>query len=349
MSRLPRFPRLPVEVIAESDAAHADVAARFDALDPDAGVVARAVLWQRLVEALAGVGAIEFDREEPRLLLPPRRRFLSTESAARLEGVAMALRHVDTRLAMFDRGLVDHVIAPESPMILNAFSESRDPSQRETNAGSLRAGPSAFVDAANVYTPPAAEHCRSLVTELVTTIRDAPLVHALELGAWTTLATFAIHPFVDGNGRTARLLFQAIHSSAVPGRFDWGSIEGWAAHRQRYITAIHRSLPVGALDDVDHIEPDVFAGFAAVKSIEGARRTLARLELIEESMHRWRSTFGDATQTFAFVAFERNVSSGDFAVLGDVAQHVTVAEDLCVAGHLQRDVMGRYVPARVDR
>lgn len=339
---LPPLPPVPAELLARSDAAHAAVAGRLAAVDPDTGLLARRVLWRRLLESMAGVGSIEFDREQPRVLVPPRRRFLSGSLQGRLDGVAMAMRYIDTRLAMRQRDELDHVVEAETPMVLNAFAESRDPSDRETNAGSIRVTPSTYRDEGALHAPPRGRACRMLLGEMTDAVRADPPVHHLELGAWVALLTFAIHPFVDGNGRTARLLFQAVHSQGLPGGFDWGSIESWSADRMRYIRAIQAATPAGPPDSVAHIVPSEFAEFAAARSIDGAARTAARIDVIEERLGTWREQLGDAAATYAFVAFERNVDLAEFDELGERRHHVEIAEQLVAEGWLRRDALGRY-------
>jgi hypothetical protein len=341
-SVLPALPQLDPAVTEASDVAHHAVHVRVEALDADVGRLVRRIVWRRLVEAVANVGAIEFDEPAPRILLPPRRRLLSSGLDRRLAGSELALRHLDSRLYMARSGTLDHVVARETPMVLNAFAEGIGAGDVETNAGSIRVGPTSFRDDGVEFVPPPAEHCRELLDEMVEVVRSRPPVHHLEVAAWSALVMFAVHPFVDGNGRTARLMFQAIHSAGLPGRFDLGSIEEWSAERRRYIDVLQRATapcPVGRVDGVD---VTVFAEFAAACSIAGARRTAERIEHIGASVDRWRSQFGSATITYAFVAFERNVSPAELGEVGDEREQRAIAEDLCAAGVLRRDRMGRY-------
>lgn len=343
-SILPPLPSLPDDLLARSDAAHARVDHRLAEVHPDAGLLVRRILWRRVVEALAGVGPIEYERADPQLLIPPRRRFLSSNLSGRLDGAAIALRYIDTRLTMHRRGDIAGVVEPETPMVFNAFAESRDPSERETNAASIRVTPSRFLDVGSLHTPPAPDRCRELLDETMAVVGVRPPVHPIELASWVSVLMFAIHPFVDGNGRTARLLFQALHSEGVPGGFDWGSIEAWSAHRMRYIAATQRAEPAGPPDSVAHVLPGEFAYFAAERSIEGAERILARIDLVERSLARWRERLGDAAPTYAFVAFERNVEPDELSELGENRVHVAIAEELVAAGLLRRDGLGRYGP-----
>lgn len=332
-------------MLTASDQVHAHANERLGVLAPETARLVRAVLWRRLVESAAGVGAVEYERETPSALVPPRRRFLSEAMAGRFDGVDMALRHVDSRLAMEALGQLDHVVDRETPMVLNAFAESRDPSRRETNAGSVRVTTSEFLDEGSLYAPPAADRCRDLLDELTETLRAPTTAHPIGVASWAALLMFAIHPFVDGNGRTARLMFHALHSRGIPGRFDWGSIEAWATHRQRYLNSIYRCVEhVGTGDPLVAVDPEPFARFALDRSIEGAGRTLARIEHIDERVAQWRGTLGEAAVTYAFVVFERNVPPAELGELGDAAQHISIAEELCTAGWLRRDRLGRYVP-----
>lgn len=340
MNELPPLPELPPAELDASDELHDEVARRVVGLEPDVARLVRAILWRRLAESAAGVGAIEYECATPRLLVPPRRRFLSTALRGRLDGVEMALRHVDTRLAMASLGQLDHVVDRETPMVLNAFAESRDPSRRETNAGSVRVTTSEFLDAGSLYVPPDATRCRDLLDALTDRLRGESRAHPLELASWAALLMFAIHPFVDGNGRTARLMFHALHSEGVAGRFDWGSIEAWAAHRQRYLRSIYASVQLVAVGDpLTKVVPEPFARFALDRSIEGAARTVARIDHVDGLVSHWRPIFGGATITYAFIACERNVPPDE---LGDLSEHITIAEELRAAGYLVVDRLGRY-------
>lgn len=342
---LPPFPAVDPGLLAESDRLHALVHERLGSLDPDAALLARRIAWRRLVEAGASAGGVEYDAHRPVLLLPPRRRSLPAGLAARLTACTAALDHIAERIRRVDLGLLDHVLSPETPIVLNALAAGSGSADDGVTAGLIRVTASSFLDEGAEFVPPPAERCRDLLDAVVATVRAEPEVHHLELAAWTSLLVFAVHPFSDGNGRTARLLFHALHSASLPGRHDIGSVESWSVHRRRYIEAIQRATPASACNDVARILPDEFARFAAERSIDGATRWLDRITAVEAMTNAWRPTFGEATLTYAHIAIERNVPPDEFTELGDRAAHVEFAEQLVAGGAVVRDPMGRYTPA----
>jgi hypothetical protein len=330
------------EAVDASDAAHERLLDELDLVDGSVAHLFRAAQLRRLLEAAASVSAIETDQLIPTMLLPPRRRWLSVEAQGRLDGVAMGLRHVDSRVAIVRAGAAPAVVESETPMVLNAFSESRDPAGRETNAGSMRASHVAFLDIGAAFSPPPAERCRSLMRAMTDAlaVRPAP-APPIVMAAWGALMVFAIHPFVDGNGRTARLLFQGVHSEGLTGGFDWGSLGEWALSRDEYIACIQQATnPAGSA--IENIRPESFFDFALSRSVGGAQRALARLRHIADWHARWEPRFGAHAETLAFIAFERNVVDDEFAELGDRIAHVAAANELAAAGAIVRDIRGRW-------
>lgn len=82
------------------------------------------------------------------------------------------------------------------------------PGRFEDGAGRLRTGPSHIVElrtGGTIFEPPAADRVPELVDELCSELGSMDLHPALA-AAWFHVSFAAIHPFVDGNGRTARVL-----------------------------------------------------------------------------------------------------------------------------------------------
>ena len=331
------------ELVAASDAAHEVLGAELKASDPTVGRLFRVCQMRRLLEAAAGLGAIETDQLSPLILLPPRRRWLSDGARGRLEGVAMGLRHIDTRVALARLGAAPSVVEPETPMVLNAFSESRDPGRRETNAGSIRPGAVTFKDHGATFEPPVAEQCRPLLREMTDTLALTPgPAPSIIMAAWSALMIFAIHPFVDGNGRTARLVFQGVHSAGLTEGIDWGSLGEWTLQREDYINALQRATNPATDNAMALIQAEPFFEFVLERSIGGAQRAHTRLQHIAEWYGGWKERFGAHAETLAFIAFERNVADDEFAELGDRIAHVTAANELATAGAVVRDARGRW-------
>lgn len=318
---LPPLIPLPLDLVDASDGAHRELHAAIAAADPPVQRLFRTIQLRHLTEAAATVVPIA-DRDDPRVLVP-RRRFVSPSQQGRIDGTRMALRHLDTRMTMVATGVLDHPIAAETPYVLNAFAESRNPNGDETNAGSVRATPSAFLDVENSYVPPPAAACRDAVAMMVDVVRSAP-VAPLAAAAWCALTTFAVHPFVDGNGRTARLLFHGVHSNSLPGSVDWGSLEAWAGDRPTYMAVIQRSVASGADGRLARVDPEPFMHYAAEQSVIGARRCGARLAELDRLFRHVRDELGsaDAAIVATFVAAERNVTAEELDGLGIPAVHV---------------------------
>lgn len=343
-SVLPPLPVVSRDLLIRSDAAHHEVDRLLRSLDPVWSGLIRTVVWRRCVEATAAVGAIDFDSTARSVTIPPRRRYLPPGLQSRLEGTESALVHVDERLRLVRLGVLDHLVDPETPMVLNAFAAARDERGPASMSGLVRATTAGYLDVGAEFVPPSAPLCRGLLEETIAVLRARPPVHPLELAAWASLMLFAVHPFADGNGRTARLLFQLIHSAALPSGFDVGSIEVWARHRRRYVDAIQQASPSGPADSVIHLRPAEFANFAALASIEGAECWQQRIETLVGSIERWTEVLGSSTITYAFIRLERNVAADEFREIGERSEQVQIAECLVSRGLVRRDRCGRYSP-----
>ncbi len=124
---------------------------------------------------------------------------------------------------MLRRGHLDVVVGPETPYVLNAFAESHDPNSKETNPGLIRLTTSGFDVTQSSFRPPDGARCSELLEACVRVVNVAPAPSVVR-AAWLCASFLAIHPFVDGNGRTARLLFQLVASSDEHERLDWAAV-----------------------------------------------------------------------------------------------------------------------------
>lgn len=303
--RLPPLLPLPNDVVGENERAQASLQTALSSADDFVKVLFKVIQQRHLIEATATARPIWSSLDSP--VIVARRRFLASSILDRVDGVSEALHHIDTRMTMKEMGVLDHVIAQETPYVLNAFAEGRTPAGRETNAGTIRVTASSFLDVANVFEPPPPGECREMLESAVGVVRGAP-VDPLSAAAWMTLAMFAIHPFVDGNGRTARLLFHAIHSSGLPSAIDLGSLELWALERHRYLSAIQESVRPAGRGQLDLVNPAPFLQFAANCAIGGAHRCELRLDALGRAYERARQTLdAEPALVTTFVWSERNV------------------------------------------
>jgi hypothetical protein len=307
------------------------------------------VQWRLLNEAAASLEAVHNERVGP--LVPPRRRFISRSHHARLEGCRHALRYIDARVTMRNMGAIEHVIGPESPMVVHAFVEAAEPHQRVSNAGCIRVTPSGFAEGDIEFVPPPSELCPRLVADAIDFANAAP-APAITRASWLLAAIFAIHPFVDGNGRTGRLLFHGVQSESLPAGIDWGTLPELAAHRSAYLEATRRPMRPSLPDyDARRLEPIHLMSFVAESSTEGARRSRARLRLIDDRLSRLVRSGRDHPTALVWlaVAADRNVVLDELTdVLGDAVETTEIVNRLVDEGQLTWNAAGRLQPVGAD-
>lgn len=258
---------------------------RLASLPPGAAGVFRWWARRRIQESLANL----FLDDRP-LLMPPRRRHLHERFEARIAGCSAAYRHLDSRIQMFRLDHVPLLVGAETPYVVNALAESHDPGRSETNPGLPRYTDARFDETQTAFLPPPCGDCAELVTAAVdvANVDDVPLVVR---AGWLCATLLAVHPFVDGNGRTARLLFQFLSSADPELGVDWGAVEQWAMYRQAYISALKRSQSPSVPDyDGRLVDTLPFIEFGVRSSTEGAEVTLQRAEWFERA---WQE-LGDA-------------------------------------------------------
>lgn len=333
--RLPPLIPLSDGDVERNEAAHASLATALEESEEHVCQLFRVVQRRFILEAAATAGPIWAKRDSP--VIVARRRLLSSTHRVRLAGVGDAIRHLDTRVTMVGLGVLDHVVYAETPFVVNAYAEGRQPKGEETNAGSIRTSSLTFLDDQADYHPPVPEDCREMLSAAVEVVRAAP-VAPITAAAWIALSMFAIHPFLDGNGRTARLLFHATHSMSLPGRVDWGSIEMWALDRRLYISELQRSYLGVSKGELDLIDPVPFSNFVLKCSIEGAERCRIRLAALGQTFARLSDRVGpDAALVATFVWSERNVRYSELSELPlDPIEARTIANDLVTEGILER-------------
>ena len=168
--------------------------------------------------------------EVRRILAGDRTREVEPQDRQLVEGYRDAmnfvLRQADDPAFSWDRGLIvglhDRVLA----------------GRYDQGAGRLRTDKQVWVtDRATgkeVYLPPPGEQIDAFVEEAVTRMRQAGF-HGAIAAAWIHVVIAAIHPFTDGNGRSARILSSLAMYRGGFRRREFTSLEEWwGRHLQDY-------------------------------------------------------------------------------------------------------------------
>ena len=286
--RVPALPAADGAILAAHASAHATLAARLD--DAPVGVRQLFAIVQRwqVIEAVAYVQPVNPVDDHTRLFPPPRAH-LTLEQQRRLDGAGAAFRHLDARSTLVRLGVVGHVLEQSTPRVVHALLEGPDPSQRETNAGIYRATPTGWRPEVNPFRHPGADEVDTMVSDAVAMAVEAP-APAVTRAAWLTFTMLCIHPFVDGNGRTARALYMAVAGADSSLGIDWGALEQWSRTRTGYIAALQAGQRHGSYVP-EELDAAPFIDYAVAASTSGARRCTERVEALAAA---W-----SATETFA--------------------------------------------------
>jgi Fic/DOC family len=264
---LPPVPRIDPTLLSDHRREHVRLDASLEQASP---VVARLLTRFALRITVAGVANV---RPSVRggtgpALFPPPRRFLSVFDRARLQGAAAAYRHVDSSLAMIQLGFeAPPALRPETPYVLNALTEGRMDNPDETNPGMIRGVEFGGNLPVAPYPPPPRDRCRSLLDtamHVANSVEEPATVRA----AWMLFVLGEIHPFADGNGRVARLLYLMLTGDDMPRTVDWGVIEQLRHHEDDWFTTL-KQRDVGPS-----------ATLAIELSLSGARLTSERLRVL---------------------------------------------------------------------
>lgn len=281
-------PHVATELLRAHGDAHDELARRFAAADPGVQLVFKHLHKRLTMEGLAHVQSVRPDPAR-QLLLPAPRAFLTRAQQLRLRGAETVFRHVDTRVALEQSGAVPCALDSTTLPALHALWEGADPRGAETNPGMYRLTQVSWQMDTNPYLPPPATEVPGLVAEALEVAADRSHP-AVVRAAWLTFVLLAIHPFVDGNGRTCRTAYLLVASPDLPLGFDWGISEQWSTSRNLHVETQRRGNPVSGFE-VDRMTAEPFATYSTAASIRGVEICLQRLAELAR-VHDARSTVG---------------------------------------------------------
>jgi Fic family protein len=193
------------------------------------------------------------------------------------EAMSFVMRRADDQNFEWNRELV---VGVHDRVLAGRFEEG---------AGRLRTGPIRVADretAKVIFEPPAFERVPELVDQACDRLTVAD-EHPAVLAAWFHVVFAAIHPFSDGNGRTARILASLImyrggfRTQAFTSLEEW-----WGRHPADYHEAFHclGSRFDSSVDVTPFIKTHVCAQLSQIRSLDLRERTLRGLWTVLENI-----------------------------------------------------------------
>jgi Fic family protein len=183
-----------------------------------------------------------------------------------------------------------------------------------------------------VFEPPDYEQVSPLVDELCATVASATW-HPAVLAAWTHVALAAVHPFKDGNGRTARIFSTlAMYRGGFRHPAFTSLEEWWGHHPQTYYAAfdcLGRRFDRNA-DVSSFIATHVRAQLDQVVVLALRQHTEGRLWTMVENLLEELGLPGRLANALYDSFFDRDVTTGYYRDLVDTSA-VTARNDLVTA------------------
>jgi Fic family protein len=202
-------------------------------------------------------------------------------------------------------------------------------------AGRLATGGRGIVDrlsGAEVFTPPAPELVPGLVDRACLRMEEGH-EHPAVASGWIHVATAAIHPFRDGNGRVARVLASLAMYRGGFKRREFTSLEEWWGHHLPDYYAAFRALGDEfdeSADVTSFLLAHVGAQLSQVRALDlrlrVARRVWEALEAVVEDARLQYRVVNAAWDAF----FGRDVTPSYYMPLTDVSR-ATATNDLGAA------------------
>lgn len=201
----------------------------------------------------------------------------------------------------------------------------------EDGAGRLRTGPSLVANRDTgevVFRPPRFEEVPELVDSLCETFASSKW-HPAVGAAWIHVAFAAIHPFRDGNGRTARILSSLVMYRCGFRTSTFTSLEEWwGRHPDDYYRAFaclgdHFNPGV---DVTPFISAHITAQLSQVHSLDLRERTQRGLWTMLENILVDRSLQERITNALWDAFFGRSVTAGFYRNYTDVSAGTATAD-----------------------
>jgi len=183
-----------------------------------------------------------------------------------------------------------------------------------------------------VFLPPAAEEVSGLV-ELACQRMESMEVHPAVAAAWVHLSVAAIHPFADGNGRSARVLASLAMYRGGFKRKEFTSLEEWwGRHLTEYYAAfscLGKEFDPEA-DVTQFIEAHVNAQVSQVRALDLREQVERKIWTIVENLVSEIAPDRRLANALWDAFFGRDVTAGYYRSLTEVSP-ATATNDLAVA------------------
>ncbi len=197
-----------------------------------------------------------------------------------------------------------------------------------------------------VYQPPHQLDIASLVRELVEVLRYSELHPILKAGV-AHAHIVAIHPFVDGNGRTARLLATFILQSSGWGFRNLLTLDSYCQrNRDEYIKALASTLGPKFPDQYDATPWLEFFCTSVCTQARSLERRLTDWQMMVDSVHKELRPLGLLDRQIdglVYATRKGEIARRDYIEVTGVS-HLTATRDLTLLvdkGYLTPEGMGR--------
>jgi Fic family protein len=252
------------------------------------------------------------------------------------DAMNFVLRQADDRAFSWDRGLIiglhDRVLA----------------GRYDLGAGRLRTDKQVWVrnrvSGEDVFLPPPGEEVDPLVEDVVAKMRTGGS-HAAVAAAWIHIAMAAIHPFGDGNGRSARILASLAMYRGGFRRPEFTSLEEWWGHHLPGYYDLFQCLGSRwdrTSDVTPFVEGHVRAQVQQVRALDLRLRAEQQVWLAVEEASEDVGMERRLANALWDAFFGRDITAGYYRSLTDVSP-ATATKDLNLA------VAGRLLASKGER